>query len=329
MKRKLFKVIFAVTAGLCVLMSAVFYAAGKISVFYIAVIGIAVAALLSFVAAMLLSDTISRNINTINIKDPNEKETYREIRPLVRRIAEQNAQLFGRMDVLKEEHKKQDSMRREFTANVSHELKTPLTSISGYAELMENSLAKPEDIPVFAARIHTEADRMLSLVEDILRLSRLDEGEIIRETENVNLYNEAQIAAEELCDIAKKRNVEILVFGEEVSISNNRKMIFEIIRNLCDNAVKYNLDGGKVEITVGLNAAKQPFVSVKDTGIGIPKEEQERIFERFYRVDKSRSKAAGGTGLGLSIVKHSALKLGAEITLKSEVSQGTEITVTF
>lgn len=217
--------------------------------------------------------------------------------------------------------------RREFTANVSHELKTPLQSIMGSAELMENGLVKAEDMPRFIGHIRTEAGRLVTLIDDIIRLSRLDE-EIEMPCENVDLYEAATEVVEGLEDTAAARNVGLTVTGENVIVKGVSRLFTEIIFNLCDNSIKYNKDGGTVEVSVS-RQGNNAVLSVKDSGIGIPPEHRTRIFERFYRVDKSRSKELGGTGLGLSIVKHAVQYLNGEIDLHSVMGEGTTIRIFF
>lgn len=227
------------------------------------------------------------------------------------------------------EKEKREKLRREFTANVSHELKTPLTSISGISDMLMNGIVAPEDIKGFAGDINKESARLITLVNDIIKLSELDEGAYSTETdEKVNLLKTAAEVKERLEKIAAKKNVKIAVTGEDAEITGGESLVFEMIYNLCDNAVKYNKENGNVTVSVGTSEGA-PFVTVKDTGIGIPPEYTDRIFERFFRVDKSRSKESGGTGLGLSIVKHIAMSLGADIKVESTVGKGTEITVTF
>ena len=221
-----------------------------------------------------------------------------------------------------------EQIRREFSANVSHELKTPLHSISGYAELMKNGMAKNEDVPRFSDRIYTEAQRMIALVNDVLKLSKLDEGKNETEKTPVDLYNVSKSIIDELIPLAAQRDIKFSLSGENTVISGIPELIRAIIFNLCDNAIKYNRESGLIDISVG-KTETEAFVSVKDTGIGIPKEHQDRIFERFYRVDKSHSKKIGGTGLGLSIVKHAAIIHGARIELDSSADKGTEIKVYF
>lgn len=227
------------------------------------------------------------------------------------------------------ERHQRDELRKEFSANVSHELKTPLTSITGFAELMRDGLVEDEKIKEFSGDIYKESHRLLSLVNDIIRLSKLDEGALQPEKEIVELLAICNDVKQELCVVAEKKNVIINVTGDSVSVSGARQILLEMIFNLCDNAVKYNKNGGSVTISAGTLASGAPFVKVSDTGIGIPLSHQNRVFERFYRVDKSHSKEIGGTGLGLSIVKHAAAYHGASVNLKSEVDVGTEVTIVF
>ena len=217
--------------------------------------------------------------------------------------------------------------RREFTANVSHELKTPLQGIIGSAELIENGMVKPEDLPRFVGHIHAEAARLVTLIDDIIRLSQLDEGDAMP-TEPVDLLAVSQEAAETLQDAAAARDVTVSVTGQPAVLPGVRRLIYEIVYNLCDNAIKYNRDGGRVDVTVAADAGGSS-VTVADTGIGIAPEHQGRVFERFYRVDKSHSKASGGTGLGLSIVKHAVQYHHGRIELESTPGTGTTIRVVF
>ena len=215
--------------------------------------------------------------------------------------------------------------RREFTANVSHELKTPLQGIIGSAELLENGMVQPDDVPRFVGHIRKEAQRLVTLIGDIIRLSQLDEGdEMPRET--VDLLTLSQETASNLQAAAEQKNVSLFVEGESMRVNGVRRLLYEVIYNLCDNAIKYNVEGGSVKVSVGTEGGKA-VVSVADTGIGIAPEHQSRIFERFYRVDKSHSKASGGTGLGLSIVKHAVQYHHGTVELKSEEGKGTTIRV--
>ena len=217
--------------------------------------------------------------------------------------------------------------RREFTANVSHELKTPLQGIIGSAELIENGMVRPDDLPRFVGHIHAEAARLVTLIDDIIRLSQLDEGDAMP-TEPVDLLAVSQEAAENLHDAAAARSVTVSVTGQPSVIPGVRRLLYEVVYNLCDNAIKYNRDGGRVDVTVAADADGSS-ITVADTGIGIAPEHQSRVFERFYRVDKSHSKASGGTGLGLSIVKHAVQYHHGRIELESTPGMGTTIRVVF
>lgn len=273
------------------------------------------------VAAWILSGyqvrKLIRPINELDLENPLENEIYSELSPLLERIDTQN-----------KEKEKMEQMRREFSANVSHELKTPLTSISGYAEIMMNGMVKPEDVPVFSERIYNEASRMIALVGDIIKLSKLDEGSIELEKEDVDFYALTREIVSRLSMQAEKHHIQVELVGEHVIYRGIRQILEEMIYNLCENAIKYNKENGKVSIWIG-STLQGIKVIVQDTGIGIPKEHQGRIFERFYRVDKSHSRETGGTGLGLSIVKHGALLHHAEIHVESEEGKGTKIELVF
>lgn len=223
---------------------------------------------------------------------------------------------------------KREELRREFTANVSHELKTPLTSIAGFAELMKYGMVKSEDIKDFAESIYDEAQRLITLVNDILNLSALDEGGVKYEKERVELLRLAGDVMKSLKIPAEKKNVTLITKGEKAAVTGSEKVLREMLFNLCDNGVKYNVQGGKLTVTVSCEN-RTPKIEVADTGIGIPEEEQERVFERFYRVDKSHSREIGGTGLGLSIVKHGAAYHNAAVTLSSIPGKGTTVTIIF
>ncbi len=226
------------------------------------------------------------------------------------------------------EREERERLRREFTANVSHELKTPLTSISGYAEIIKNGLVRAEDVPRFAKNIFDEAGRLITLINDIIELSQLDENAEGMQKEPVNLYDVAKDIVNRLRPGADKAGVTLSIEGRPCEVTGVRRLLDEMIYNLVDNAIKYNKTGGSVKIAIKRLSGKT-VLSVSDTGIGIRKEEQERVFERFYRVDRSRSRDAGGTGLGLSIVKHGAMLHGAGIRLESELNKGTDVTITF
>ena len=223
---------------------------------------------------------------------------------------------------------KREAMRREFTANVSHELKTPLTSISGFAELMKAGGIPEETVVDFSTSIYTEAQRLITLVTDIIKISELDEKSDRHDWEKVNLYELSRDVIKRLKISAEKKNVSFTLNGGDAEVYGVRQILDEMVYNLCDNAIKYNREGGRVSVSVK-DGDKGVTLSVSDTGIGIPQTQQSRIFERFYRVDKSRSKAEGGTGLGLSIVKHGAIYHNAEISVESEVGKGTKMTISF
>ncbi len=281
------------------------------------------AIILSCLIAYRLSRRIVRPLNEIDFEHPENTENladYEEIRPLLNKLHLQNKMLQNEMD-------EREKMRREFTANVSHELKTPLTSISGFAEIMRDGLVKQEDIPRFSGKIYTESQRLIRLVEDIIKLSQLDEKELMYECESVDLSQLIDEVIFTLTPEAGRRNISIAAEAAPVKVNGIRQILMEMIYNLCDNAVKYNREGGRVLISLDQDGRKVRL-SVKDTGIGIPEEEQTRIFERFYRVDKSHSKEVGGTGLGLAIVKHAAALHEGKIELHSRFGEGTEIIVT-
>ncbi len=257
----------------------------------------------------------------------NIENAYKEIEPLVNTIRKQDLELRLTIEQLSNEKQKISHLKDEFTANASHELKTPLTSISGYAELIESGMAKPEDVKVFAGKIHKEARRLQSIANDIITLSKLNnrEAEPYDLSEKINLWNLAHGCIDGLMLNANKKSIQLSLDGvRNAEILGNSKLLYEMVFNLVDNAIRYTEQGGKVIVLVEENA-----IVVKDTGIGIPEDSQSRIFERFYRVDKSRSKETGGTGLGLSIVKHIAEVHHATIRLKSTVGFGTEIRIGF
>ena len=281
---------------------------------------------LAFCLAMWLAGRLSRQlvrpINAIDLSDPRDEDAYEELTPLLGRIRSQNRQIQRQMEELRQ----QDTMRREFTANVSHELKTPLTAIVGTAEIMENGLVRPEDVPHFAGNIYREAKRLIGLVNDIIKLSRLEGGTPTAQWETVDLRQVVEEVRRQLAFAAASRKVEVSVSGGSAMARGIPQVVEEILYNLCDNAIAYNRPGGSVSVTVE-QTAQGGRVTVADTGIGIPVAVQERVFERFYRVDQSHG--AGGTGLGLSIVKHGASYLGARVELTSEEGRGSTFTVVF
>ena len=311
---------------LCLLESSPFYmlsrAALPLLVLLLAAIAVAVAVALRTVRRIVAP------INRIDLREPDSDSVYRELAPLTERIAAQNAEIQAHIQSIQEAHAEQDRFRREFTANVSHELKTPLTSISGFAEIIRDGLVRPEDVAHFAGTIYQEAQRLIVLVGDIIKISRMDEERIPMEREEVELYDLAQEILDRLRPVARKQGVELHLSGGPGVIFGSSQIADEMIYNLCDNAIKYNRHGGRVEVSIRQEEQGVTLI-VRDTGIGIPKEDHDRIFERFYRVDKARSREIGGTGLGLSIVKHAAIFHNAELHLESEPGVGTTITVQF
>ena len=242
----------------------------------------------------------------------------------------ENGKLIGSIIIILDitETFRQELLRREFTSNVSHELKTPLTSISGFAEILKTGATDNETVVDFSKSIYDEAQRLITLVSDIIKLSELDEGSIEFDRTDVDLFALSEEIISRLTPSAERADIKLLLRGESTTVSGVRKILDEMIYNLCDNAIKYNKKGGTVEVSVKSDGTTA-IVSVRDTGIGIPQAEQARVFERFYRVDKSHSKEVGGTGLGLSIVKHGAIYHNAQISLDSKSGEGTVITITF
>lgn len=284
-----------------------------------------IAIIICAVIAKFVSKKIVEPLNKINLENPEDTNVYQELKPFTHRISEENF-----------EKEQREELRQQFSANVSHELKTPLTSISGFAEILKNGGTDEQTTKDFANTIYKETQRMISLVNDIIKLSKLDEKSISQEKEEINLTELSKEVITPLLPVAEKKNVKIDLEAEnQVFINGVRSVIFEMIYNLVENAIKYNKNDGKVIVKISKtsenpSSKKQNVVlSVSDTGIGIPKNEQERIFERFYRIDKSRSKESGGTGLGLSIVKHGAKYHNAKVTLSSQEGKGSTFTIYF
>ena len=277
----------------------------------------AVMLVMAWLMAKWQTARLIKPINELDLEHPLDNAVYEEMTPLLEAMDRQN-----------KEKDAVSNMRKEFSANVSHELKTPLTSISGYAEIMKNGMVRSEDVPKFSDRIYKEARRLITLVEDIIKLSKLDEESVELEKEDVDLYALCREIVSRLSPQANAKKVHIVVEGEPVVYHGIRQILDEMIYNVCENAIKYNTADGQVSVWAG-NTLQGPKVCVTDTGIGIPKEHHERIFERFYRVDKSHSKESGGTGLGLSIVKHGALLHGARVAVDSEPGKGTRIDIKF
>lgn len=283
------------------------------------VVSVGLILVMSVLLAHLLTGRLVRPIAEMagNLENPAYVSPYPELAPFISTIRGQHQEL-----------KKTSELRQEFTANVSHELKTPLTSISGYAELMQSGIIPPEEVPHYAGQIRQSASRLITLINDIIQLSKLDSPVLEVIFEQVNLYAVAQKVVSSMQVNASAREVSLTLSGSDAMIIGNRGLLDELITNLCDNAIRYNYKGGSVKVSVAPLKGRV-VLSVRDTGIGISKEDQERVFERFYRVDKSRSKETGGTGLGLSIVKHIVAQHKADISLESELGRGTDIRVTF
>ena len=282
---------------------------------------IAIGVMMACVAWFMTRHQVKRliaPINNLDLEEPLENDVYEELHPLLERIDRQN-----------KEKAAIEQMRREFSANVSHELKTPLMSISGYAELMMNGMVRPENIADFSGRIYKEANRLGNLVADIIQLSRLDEQQdAVVSMESVELDELAKDVVNNLRDHAEKKNISLDYCGIPINIQGVRHVLYEMLYNIADNAVRYTNPGGHIHIYVG-RKGDHPFYRVEDDGIGIPKSEQKRIFERFYRVDKSHSRQTGGTGLGLSIVKHGATLHHAQINVDSDLGKGTKMELLF
>jgi signal transduction histidine kinase len=314
---------------------------GYISIFFTLLIPLlclgAVAALLAWAAASREAKAIIAPLELVDLDHPkrNMENAYQEMVPMLERIENQRQELKRQMRVLADN----DRMRREFTANITHELKTPLTAISGYAELIGSGMvASEDDQRDFAMRIYKEAGRLTSLVNDILTLSNLDEAEhsadaaaasVLGTREPVDLPRMLDSVYQRLEGVAAKQGVLLTVSSCPAVVEGVPRLLDELVYNLASNAIRYNKADGSVFLACGLNSDERPYIRVSDTGIGIAEEEREKIFERFYRVDKSRSKARGGTGLGLAIVKHAAVFHNAELNVESKLGEGTCITVTF
>ncbi|MCD7873390.1 MAG: HAMP domain-containing histidine kinase [Clostridiales bacterium] len=285
--------------------------------FYVVIIALACCAAVSFISSYFLSKKISRDMENMgdDIEHISKNCVYEELKPFADKI-----------QIQLDEKEKLLNMKKRFTANVSHELKTPLTSISGYGEMLESGMVAANDIPKIGGIIYKESQRLINLTHDIIQLSQLEEYDYKPIIDFVDVMPVINYCVEALSVKAQKKNVEITVNGADCKVKGTKSLIEELIYNLVENAVKYNIDGGKVNINTQ-SGDDFVYITVSDTGIGIPEKYQERVFERFFRVDKSRSKATGGTGLGLAIVKHTADYLGGSVSLKSVENKGTEITV--
>lgn len=290
----------------------------------VAVLVVVVVLVLAVALSRILTRRIVEPINQINLIHPKDNKTYSELTPLLDRIEKQNQDIEEQIQEIKEA----ENMRKEFSANVSHELKTPLTTISGYAELMKDGMVRPEDMGRFSATIYHEAKRLISMIEGIIKLSRLDENQVELERESVDLYELAFKVKNDLLRKSDEEQVAVHVRGVHTTVTGVYQILYEMFFNMCENAIKYNEPGGRVVMTIAM-MDDYPTAVIEDTGIGIPQEDLDRIFERFYRVDKSHSNQKEGSGLGLSIVKHGAEFHHAQMTVNSELGEGTTITIIF
>lgn len=336
MKRLTNKLFFAVLISImffCAYITAAVYVISLLELWIytkIAILGMAllVLAVLIYLFVLYFTKRLIKPLNELDLEAERKLPVYAELKPFEDNLKEKSNRLEKQMKKVKREHNIQDKVRREFTANVSHELKTPLTSISGYAEIMKNGLVKDEDMIKFSEIIYNETARLITLVGDIIKLSRLDENAIKEQKQIIELCSLCESVISRLEVSAKQHNIKFELIGTKTAIFGIERIIDEMIYNLCDNAIKYNKDGGKVKVSV-MQTYSEAVLSVSDTGIGIEKSDAERVFERFYRVNKSHSKEIGGTGLGLSIVKHGAAVHNAEVEIDSTVGVGTTFIIRF
>lgn len=339
MKKRIFGAVFSV--GLCAVaagfLTALIISLGNaydstviavILSIVVLVLSAGIIALVSYYTATVLTNKISKKVNNIDFDNPRISKLPKEFELLCIRIEKQNKASVKQFSNLNSQKESQELLRQQFTANVSHELKTPLTSVSGYAELIRDGMVDEANISKFAGKIYDESQRMIALVNDIIKLSKFDEKDINVKIEPVNLLELSRSVIESVQPLAEKHRVTVSLSGDAVTVNGAELIIEEIIHNLVKNAIKYNKENGKVNVSVR-QCIDGVELSVSDTGIGIPKEDLSHIFERFYRVDKSRSKDMGGTGLGLSIVKHGAAFHNASLSVDSKVGKGTTIRILF
>ena len=324
MRRRLF---FSILAA--VVISVLFFCALSLILNGTYLVAITLATcILAVILANVFSLLLVRSLEKLDPHHPETVKVYKELSPLLRRLKTQSETIRVQKEALAHHQEDRETLRREFSANVSHELRTPLTSISGFAEVLKSDSVPPETVQEFAADISNEAQRMITLVEDIMHLSRLDENSIPMEHTEVELSALAERIVQRLSGTAKKNGISLRLAGTRTTVNGVELLLDEILYNLTDNAIKYNRPGGTVTITTERRGGRA-VLSVQDSGIGIPEAHRSRVFERFYRVDKSHSKEVGGTGLGLSIVKHAAAYHDAAITLDSSEGIGTTVTVQF
>lgn len=290
--------------------------------------GVIALLLLSLILPVRTASRISKKINGISLDTPYTAEVYPELEPLRQKAVELKKDTSSRLDEMSALHTEQDKARRDFTANVSHELKTPLTSIKGYGELIRDGMAKEEDVSRFAGKICDESQRLITLVGDIIKLSQLDGNDVEVKMESIDLYELTTAVFSQLEMAASEKNVTLSLTGDRPTITGGEQIVEEMIFNVLDNAIKYNKNGGSVTVKIRQRIDGVEY-EVSDTGVGIAEEDIPHIFERFWRADKSHSKEVGGTGLGLSIVKHGAMFMGAGVSVKSKINEGTTIRILF
>ena len=329
--------IFLFVFGVCVLLAGVFVLVTvaflsndlsiKIKVFLVIISAFAVVSV-TFWLSKRFAKKIAKPINEIDFSVINKEKLFVELTPFCDEVEKQSRKIRSQLNQISHENKAQSRIRKDFAANVSHDLKTPITSISGYAEIIKNGIARDEDIVRFSDKIYSEAQRLITLIDDIIKISKLDENAIETKKEQIDLYSICKDVIARLEKQAEKKNITFELIGAPVRINAISQIVDEMVYNLCENAIKYNRENGKVTVSV-MQTTTETVLSVADTGIGIEESEFDRVFERFYRVNKSRSSEIKGTGLGLSIVKHGALVHGANVKLESEINKGTKITITF
>lgn len=291
-------------------------------------VGVLSCIILSLTLPVKVGDDISKRLNTIDLENPYTSELYSELTPLLQKIIESKKKTDESLEAMNELHREQDNMRRDFTANVSHELKTPLTSIKGYSELLRDGMVKDEDVSRFAGKIYDESHRLITLVGDIIKLSQLDGNDIEVKIEDIDLFELTSAVIGQLEMAAKEKDVTVTLTGDRPVITGGEQIVEEMIFNVIDNAIKYNHQNGRVEVVIRQRIDGVEF-KVSDTGIGIAEKDIPHIFERFWRAEKSHSKNDGGTGLGLSIVKHGAMFMDASLSVESEIEKGTTIRILF
>ena len=291
-------------------------------------VGILLCIILSLTLPVKTAEGISKKLNALDLENPYINDVYSELTSLHHKIIESKKRTDESLEKMNELHRERDNMRRDFTANVSHELKTPLTSIKGYSELLRDGMVKEEDVSRFAGKIYDESQRLITLVGDIIKLSQLDGNDVEVKIEEIDLFEITSAVIGQLEMAAKEKDVTVTLTGDRAVITGGEQIVEEMIFNVIDNAIKYNRENGKVDVVIRQRIDGVEF-KVSDTGIGIAEKDIPHIFERFWRADKSHSKDVGGTGLGLSIVKHGAMFMDAFLSVESEIDKGTTIRILF